>query len=185
MWLWILLIVGSCFSTGVNSAPRRKYLCPPEFVRYGGSCYYFSKHMATWFEAHFQCKDRNSELAVMEKGWEDRNMRSYLNKVELARLERWLGGIYNWELKRWVWGANGGNPLKYQGFSMLKKGDDHRWECIIMDPVKNYKWSNRYCIESKHFICETPLKRLKPPRPHATKPKKPRRRRPPKNTNAI
>jgi hypothetical protein len=48
--------------------------------------------MATWQEAHFACKDKGSELARMEKGWEDRNMRSYLNKPELGKSDNY---VYN------------------------------------------------------------------------------------------
>jgi hypothetical protein len=46
--------------------------------------------MATWQEAHFACKDKDSELARMEKGWEDRNMRNYLNKPELGKSDNIL-----------------------------------------------------------------------------------------------
>jgi hypothetical protein len=75
-----------CFETGFNEEDMKKtYICPSDFVRNGNSCYYFSTHMATWQEAHFACKDKDSELARMEKGWEDRNMRNYLNKPELGK----------------------------------------------------------------------------------------------------
>lgn len=135
---------------------KKDYICPPNFVRNGNSCYYFSTHLATWQEAHFECKDKGSELARMEKGWEDRNMRSYLNKPELARLERWIGGIYNWETKRWVWGATG-RRLTYHGFSRRSPNEDPTWHCIVMDPVLMYKWSSRSCVHRKHYICESPL----------------------------
>ncbi|GLH14491.1 Putative CTL6 [Gryllus bimaculatus] len=176
-----LLLLGALAPFGAQGMPRRKYLCPADFVRHGNSCYYFSVHMATWFDAHFACKDRKSELAILDKGWEDRNMRTYLNKPELARLERWIGGIYNWETKRWVWGANGGHPLKYQGFSKMAKDSDPKWNCIIMDPSMNYKWTSRVCLDKKHYICEVPLKRLKPPQPHVAQPQKPRKN--PKDPN--
>ena len=65
---------------------KKDYICPPNFVRNGNSCYYFSTHIATWQEAHFECKDKGSELARLEKGWEDRNMRSYLNRPELGKI---------------------------------------------------------------------------------------------------
>jgi hypothetical protein len=49
--------------------------------------------MATWQEAHFECKDRDSELARLEKGWEDRNMRSYLNKPELGKRNTFISTV--------------------------------------------------------------------------------------------
>jgi hypothetical protein len=157
MWHWILLLLGAYLTTGVPEEDMKKmYVCPPDFVRNGNSCYFFSTHMATWQEAHFECKDRDSELARLEKGWEDRNMRSYLNKPELAHLERWIGGIYNWETKRWVWGATG-RRVGYQGFSRRSPTEDPKWHCIVMDPVMMYKWGIRSCVHRKHYICEKPL----------------------------
>lgn len=32
------------------------YVCPPEFIRLGMSCYYFSKEAASWQNAHFACQ---------------------------------------------------------------------------------------------------------------------------------
>lgn len=40
--------------------------------------------MASWHEAHYNCKDLGSDLARLEKKWEDKNMRAYLNKPELG-----------------------------------------------------------------------------------------------------
>nr|CAD7394625.1 unnamed protein product [Timema cristinae] len=67
---------------------RRQYICPPSFVRNGNSCYFFSTHMETWQEAHFACRDKGSELARLEKKWEDRNMQNYLNKPEFGEISR-------------------------------------------------------------------------------------------------
>jgi hypothetical protein len=59
-------------STGVPEEDVKKlYVCPPDFARNGNSYYFFSTHMATWQDAHFECKDRYSELARLEKVWED------------------------------------------------------------------------------------------------------------------
>lgn len=35
---------------------RMFYVCPPEFIRLGMSCYYFSKEAASWQNAHFACQ---------------------------------------------------------------------------------------------------------------------------------
>jgi hypothetical protein len=74
----------------------------------------------------------------------------------LARLERWIGGIYNWETKRWVWGSTG-RRLSYQGFSRRSPTEDSTWHCIVMDPIMMYKWGTRSCVHRKHYICEKPL----------------------------
>lgn len=76
----------------------------------------------------------------------------------LALLERWIGGIWDWEQKCWVWGETG-KPLKYQGFPRkFRNNGNHEWHCIAMDPIVLYRWKSSSCLERKHFICETPLR---------------------------
>nr|CAD7395434.1 unnamed protein product [Timema poppensis] len=77
-----------------------------------------------------------------------------------ARLERWIGGIYNWETKHWVWGATG-EDLVHQGFSRQNPNTDHKWHCIMMDPTNYYRWNAKSCVHKKHYICETPLKKVR------------------------
>lgn len=66
--------------TRVNGMEKRRYECPERFVRVGNSCYYLSTNMASWRDAHFECADMASQMAIIDKKWEDRNMRSLLKK---------------------------------------------------------------------------------------------------------
>ncbi|XP_063220393.1 regenerating islet-derived protein 4-like [Bacillus rossius redtenbacheri] len=143
-----------CLASGTADGSRRRYNCPARFVRISNGCYLFSTTMETWQDAFFACRAAGADLAAMETGWEDSNIRSYLNRPELAHLERWIGGIYNWITRRWVWGSDG-HHLLYQGFSRVSLTANHKWHCIIMDPIKFYKWSTRLCTVKKHYICET------------------------------
>ncbi|XP_075233556.1 galactose-specific lectin nattectin-like [Lycorma delicatula] len=146
--------------TRVDGMDKRRYECPARFVRVGNSCYYLSANMASWRDAHFACADMASQLATLERKWEDRNMRSLLKKPEAARLERWIGGIWDWEQKCWVWGETG-KRLKYQGFTRKsRKNGNNEWHCIAMDPMVLYRWKSASCLESKHYICETPLRNI-------------------------
>ncbi|KAF2361047.1 C-type lectin fold [Trinorchestia longiramus] len=83
------------------------YECPPQFLRLGNGCYYFSKRMETWTMAHFECRTRDSQLAVMDSAWEDRVIRGHLSRRAMTRLNRWIGGIYDWNQEQWVWGSSG------------------------------------------------------------------------------
>lgn len=138
---------------------RRKYECPDNFIRLGNSCYYLSADMDTWHGAQFICNDMSgSQLATPDKKWKDQKLRLLLNKKEAALLERWIGGIWNWEQKRWVWGGTG-RKLRYQGFSRKDNGDND-WHCIAMDPTVFYRWKSESCLKRKHFICELPLRNI-------------------------
>lgn len=138
---------------------KRSYVCPPNFVRQGHRCYFFSKEPATWQEAHFHCRDMHSNIAVIKSANQDKLIRSFLSKKPLAPLERWLGGVYDWEQMAWKWAASG-KPLSYSGFQKTEKEDKEklRWHCIIMDPSLQYRWNSRSCVEQKHYICHTKLK---------------------------
>ncbi|KAJ8920843.1 hypothetical protein NQ315_015635 [Exocentrus adspersus] len=139
---------------------KRSYVCPPKFVRQGHRCYFFSKEPATWQDAHFKCRDMHSNIAIIKNWNQDKLLRSFLSKRPVALVERWLGGVYDWEQMAWKWAASG-KPLSYNGFQQKMDKEDKeklRWHCIIMDPALDYRWNSRSCVEQKHFICHTKLK---------------------------
>lgn len=78
-----------------------------------------------------------------------------------AKLERWIGGIYNWQQMAWEWGVTG-EKMVFQSFGSMEPGksEKYAWHCIIMDPALRYKWTARSCVERKHYICEVPAGRL-------------------------
>uniref|UniRef100_A0A224XWG4 Putative c-type lectin n=1 Tax=Panstrongylus lignarius TaxID=156445 RepID=A0A224XWG4_9HEMI len=146
-----------------NDITKRKqgtayYWCPKKFMRVHNSCYFLSKKKETWRDASFRCRDiKNSTLAVLDDKWKDKYMRIMLNRSEFARKERWIGGMYNWQMKVWVWGPTG-EPFQYKGFSKLRPNGNYHWRCVVMVPSLFHRWSSRSCLEKKHFICELPLK---------------------------
>ncbi|KAK9508263.1 hypothetical protein O3M35_007962 [Rhynocoris fuscipes] len=110
------------------------YWCPKKFIRVHNSCFYLSKKKETWSEASFRCRDiKNSTLAVLDNKYKDKFMRIMLNRSEYARKERWIGGMFNWEMKVWVWGPSG-KPFQYKGFSKLRPNSNNRWRCVVMVP---------------------------------------------------
>jgi hypothetical protein len=143
----------------VKKVPKRSYVCPPHFIRLSHRCYYFSNEAATWQDAYFQCRDLHSNLAIIRSANQDKLIRRTLNKKSSAPVERWLGGLYDWEQMTWKWAASG-RPLAYQGFSQMEPEDKEklRWHCIIVDPKLQFKWNTRSCLEQKHFICHTKIK---------------------------
>lgn len=61
---------------------KRMYvMCPPNFIKIGNECYYFSTDQLSWLEAHFECKDKDSRLAEPIKH-EDRKVRRYLMRSD-------------------------------------------------------------------------------------------------------
>ncbi|CAH0729015.1 unnamed protein product, partial [Brenthis ino] len=158
----ILFIVYCSQCKGVEGKNHTKmsYVCPPKFIRLGHSCYFFSENKATWQTALFSCKDRDSSLSVPAR-WEDRNLRNYLNKHDVEKNSRWIGGIYDHTSKAWKWGGEL-REMHYQSFSKMKKlsPDELKWHCIAMAPELLYRWTPKNCFEPQHFICQTKLKKV-------------------------
>lgn len=95
-------------------AKRMYALCPPEFQKVGNDCFFVSAKRESWLDAHFDCKDRNSKLAEPLK-FADRRLRKYLHNKDQTNGEKWIGGMYNHQIRKWQWGYNGGE-MKYQAF---------------------------------------------------------------------
>ncbi|XP_063621247.1 uncharacterized protein LOC134793566 [Cydia splendana] len=156
----ILFIVfwSQCKGVEGYNTTKKVYTCPPQFIRLGHSCYFFSETKATWQNALFACKDRESNLTVPAR-WEDRNLRNYLNKPGIERVSRWIGGIYDYAARAWKWGGEL-RPMRYQSFSKMRKlkPEELQWNCIAMEPELLYRWAPESCYESRQYICKTKLK---------------------------
>lgn len=139
----------------------RRFACPVGFFRLKRFCYYLSAGTAPWRDAYFHCKDRNATLAILDRNGKDRMLRKYLMGDQFTKLERWIGGIFNWQQMAWEWGVTG-EKMVFQSFGRMEPGksEKYAWHCIIMDPALKYKWSARSCVERKHYICEVPAGRL-------------------------
>ncbi|XP_066589206.1 uncharacterized protein [Prorops nasuta] len=151
-------------SSSSNSRPRngrqnesavRRFACPVGFFRLKRFCYYLSGGTAPWREAYFHCKDRNSTLAILDRNGKDRMLRKYLMGEQFTKLERWIGGIYNWEQMAWEWGVTG-EKMEFQSFAKIdpSKSKRYAWHCVIMDPAQKYKWAAQLCTTPKHYVCE-------------------------------
>ncbi|XP_045493019.1 uncharacterized protein LOC123692325 [Colias croceus] len=143
-----------------KNSTKMSYVCPPDFIRLGHSCYFFSENKATWQSALFSCKDRDSNLSVPAR-WEDRNLRNYLNRPAVEKASRWIGGIYDYSTRAWKWGGEL-RDMHYQSFSKMKKmtPDELKWHCIAMSPEIMYRWAARNCFEPRQYICQTKLKKV-------------------------
>merc|ERR1711928_130081 len=113
-----LLLCAILLISYADALVGHRYYCPPDFVRLGNGCYLFSSHITSWQNAHFACRDAQAQLAVFETRWEDSTIGTYLSRPEFAPLERWIGGLYDWNGQQWLWGATG-EPMKYLGFGDL------------------------------------------------------------------
>ncbi|KOX75747.1 hypothetical protein WN51_12074 [Melipona quadrifasciata] len=177
---------------GRQNESIRRYMCPVGFFRLKRYCYYLSGGTAPWREAYFHCRDRNATLAILDRNGKDRMLRKYLSSDQFkisaerlkrlhipAKLERWIGGIYNWQQMAWEWGVTG-EKVVFQNFGLPQSNNSkqqYAWHCITIDPALRYKWSPRSCVERKHYVCEVPAGRIARRRKKTTDPYAPQNQR--------
>ncbi|KPJ01628.1 hypothetical protein RR46_08665 [Papilio xuthus] len=53
---------------GHRNSTKMSYVCPPQFIRLGHSCYFFSDNKATWQNALFACKINMVEIESVLTG---------------------------------------------------------------------------------------------------------------------
>ncbi|XP_015601875.1 uncharacterized protein LOC107270928 [Cephus cinctus] len=178
---------------GRESDRIRRYACPIGFFRINRQCYYLSGGKAPWREAYFHCKDRNATLAVLNRS-KDRTLRNYLLGDRFTKLERWIGGIFNWRKGDWEWGVSG-EKMEFMNFPKSNEKDNNHlaWHCAVMDPILKYKWNQRKCIEPKHYVCQVPAgglrrrrkKNLNAPQNQRLKPRRKGKKRIPKRPPVV
>lgn len=147
---------GTRTSTARTETPPWLYWTEVERTRYWGSTWWGSSSVSICIKLFPHFSLSYSRLTV----WRRRQIYPNL-RTSTAKLERWIGGIFNWQQMAWEWGVTG-EKMVFQSFGKMEPGKSERyaWHCIIMDPALKYKWSARSCVERKHYICEVPAGRL-------------------------
>lgn len=76
----------------------------------------------------------------------------------LETKERWIGGIYDWMQNQWKW-ASSGRKIRYNKFNITPhfSNEQDPWQCIVLDPNIDYKWTAHSCLQKKYFVCETKI----------------------------
>ncbi|EAA11599.2 AGAP006267-PA [Anopheles gambiae str. PEST] len=156
-----LCLLAACLAvSGANDTdqPNRRYkrkygMCPPKFTSISNECYYISPNKLNWLDAYFECKDHNSKLAEPMM-YEDKVLRRTLQKMGL-REDLWIGGNYNWKLKKWQWGHNG-REIEYQSFSQMvpRSSQDLTFHCALLKADIKFRWSAAACTDKMNYICQ-------------------------------
>eukprot|EP01043_Picozoa_sp_COSAG02_P052311 COSAG02_NODE_5614_length_4181_cov_11.419157_7_plen_180_part_01 len=65
--------------------------CPPGYLGFGVSCYFFSHHKASWADARDQCVEYGGALATIESQEEDDFIANHLLTELVANDDYWIG----------------------------------------------------------------------------------------------
>ncbi|XP_012868726.1 PREDICTED: asialoglycoprotein receptor 2 isoform X1 [Dipodomys ordii] len=125
--------------------------CPVNWVKYGGSCYWFSRAGMNWHEAYAYCQLENAHLVVINSWDEQRfiveHMSPFHTWIGLSDIQgpwKWVDGT-NYEHNYQHWGM--AQPDNWQGHE-VGAGDD----CAVV--LANGFWNDKFCAELYHWACE-------------------------------
>lgn len=115
--------------------PRKRFICPKNFIRVGKKCYSLSRDKETWSNAYYNCQDIKSELAVFKNMKQDKKLRNKLRKLDIVSEKRWMGGYFDFKNSLWKWAATG-KLLPVQPHA----AGDLKWSCLLWDPNLHDKY---------------------------------------------
>ncbi|GAA6235976.1 collectin-12-like [Lates japonicus] len=127
--------------------------CPPEFRKFGDSCYYFSTgaQRLNFDEANQFCTNMSSHMLIINNNEEQQYVRSAI----AGKGYFWLGLTDREEENIWKW-VDGTIPV----FKKWKPGQPDNWthghedgeDCAGL--IHNANWNDFYCTDRIGFICE-------------------------------
>ncbi|XP_048221809.1 asialoglycoprotein receptor 2 [Perognathus longimembris pacificus] len=125
--------------------------CPVNWVRHGGSCYWFSRAGMNWREAEAYCRLENAHLVVINSWDEQKFIMQHTSPfhiwIGLSDMEgpwRWVDGT-NYEHSYQNWAI--AQPDNWQGHEVGASED-----CV--EVLSNGLWNDNFCAEVNRWACE-------------------------------
>nr|XP_012595439.1 killer cell lectin-like receptor subfamily F member 1 isoform X1 [Microcebus murinus] len=127
----------------VSRAADQTVVCPSEWLKYQGKCYWFSAEMKTWNDSYVYCLERKSHLLIIQ------------DQPEMAFIQRnlkqsnyvWIGLYFTSMKKPWTWVD--GSPLDSKMFVI--KGPAKESSCAATKESKIY---SETCGSVFKWICQ-------------------------------
>nr|XP_045744141.1 asialoglycoprotein receptor 2-like [Mirounga angustirostris] len=128
--------------------------CPPNWLEYGGSCYWFSGSGKTWEDADRYCQLESAHLVVINSREEQKFIVQHTNPfnawIGLTDSEgtwKWVDGTdYQQNYKNWA----ATQPDDWQGHE-VGGGED----CAVVQA--NGRWNDNFCKQVQRWVCEMRL----------------------------
>ncbi|KAL4218981.1 hypothetical protein ACF0H5_021567 [Mactra antiquata] len=137
-------------------------ICPNDWVRYEGSCYYFAdlpKDRVTWQVALQRCLSNESSLVVVETKAENDFIKSHLAQLHPQTEDQFwtLGNDLDTE-NTWMWGQSTNSVVApftttfwYPGEPNQNGGEE---DCLSFYTRYNFAWNDEHCDRPEYYICE-------------------------------
>nr|XP_034319629.1 perlucin-like protein isoform X1 [Crassostrea gigas] len=163
----LLLLVLAAVHASYDNAPKYSAFgyaaakltgrhCPPGWLQYHQSCYYFSRDRLSWWQASMKCASMGGFLCNIDEAHENTYIRHHLSMYQVSpgawfglndclypNVHRWGWGFSNKRCHKFDWYA--GEPVYHQ------KGD---YNCGIFWSSYKYHWHVDSCTQRNYYVCE-------------------------------
>nr|XP_035922137.1 asialoglycoprotein receptor 1-like isoform X15 [Halichoerus grypus] len=143
----------TCQMAALKSNGSQNTCCPPNWLEYGGSCYWFSGSGKTWEDADRYCQLESAHLVVINSREEQTFVQGHIGSYTWMGLSdpegvwKWVDGTdYETNFKNW----KPGQPDDWHGHG-LGGGED----CAHFHP--DGKWNDDACQRAYRWVCEAGL----------------------------
>ncbi|CAG2208774.1 unnamed protein product [Mytilus edulis] len=128
--------------------------CEPGWLKYKGSCYFFSKNSNTWINAERECRQKSSNLVKIESASENIWIK---RQAEVTHDQRWIGAreVHG----QWEW-VSDLSPLTFTSWA-VNEPNNAKENCAHIHKVISYNWNDIKCSKRFNFICEKSTVSLK------------------------
>ncbi|XP_048221771.1 C-type lectin domain family 10 member A-like [Perognathus longimembris pacificus] len=144
----------SCEVVDLKRNGSVKTCCPPNWLEYEGSCYWFSQSGKSWSEADKDCQLENAHLVVVNSQQEQNFINSHIRAVDT-----WMGLTDQNGPWRWVDGTD-----YEQGFKNWRPEQPDNWEGHGLGGGEDCahfsydgRWNDDVCQKPYRWVCETKL----------------------------
>ncbi|TDG99350.1 hypothetical protein EPR50_G00193100 [Perca flavescens] len=137
----------------ITNSSAGSICCPPGWVEFGSSCYFFSSESRSWNESRVWCEKRNAHLLILQddKTWNFVTRRT-VPLIYWVGLSDWRTGRWEWinqtpytmERRRWV----PGQPDSWTDHG-LGPGDE---DCAHLH--KSGRLNDLHCSTAMRYICQ-------------------------------
>ncbi|XP_071784869.1 C-type lectin domain family 10 member A-like [Asterias amurensis] len=131
--------------------------CPPDWHRYGESCYYIIKDKMDWYQARSTCAESRASLAIPNS----KSEQEYIWELFLKGFDQtpdaslWIGCNDIEKEGNWKHCPLKGETKAYENWQDGEPNDYESGEdCGKMGSYFHGKWNDNTCNEENYAVCE-------------------------------
>ncbi|XP_033630346.1 lactose-binding lectin l-2-like [Asterias rubens] len=134
-------------------------ICPPDWQRYGESCYFIIKDKMDWYQANRTCAESRANLAIPNsKSKHDYMWELFLKEPDMTSTDHWIGCNDIEEEGNWQHCPLPGDINAYENWAEKEPNDNKGGEdCGAQVNKYNGQWDDRKCETLFFAICELPV----------------------------